>query len=212
MSPRGMKFSQKHWADQDKNLDHHLERAGQMTEEGLAAVPPPTQPHEVPSPDDWQNYFRRLGASLPPDYQHFIQRYGTAGFDEFIWVFNPKSASTYFNLIDQAQRLSSADREMRDAVGRSDFSMRVFPELGGLLPFGNTSNGDVLYWRTGGDPDEWPICVRGSRDLEWEEFAMNMTGFLDGILSGRVRCSVFPGDFPSDRPTLDLPAYLRATS
>lgn len=175
----------------------------------ILSVTPPVEPQELPSQTEWRDAERRLGTSLPADYRKYVSVYGTAGFGASIWIFTPTAKNSYFNLVDQAERLLAADRQMRDFVGRDEFRLRLFPELGGLLPFGNTSNGDVLYWETIGEPDDWSVCVRESRDVTCERFALSMSAFLDGVLTGRVKGRAFPDGFPPSRPTIVLPAYLR---
>lgn len=56
--------------------------------------------------------------------------------------------------------------------GQGELCDLVHLELGGLLPWGATSNGDLLCWLTDGDPDTWPTVVwtcaaASSRSTSW---------------------------------------------
>lgn len=172
-------------------------------------ISPPESPLEVPTDSEWDAYEARLGTPLPGDYINHINQYGTGGFDSFIWIFNPKANNTYFNLLDQAERILLGVRGARDKFGREKIPFRLFPELGGLLPFGTTANGDILYWQTAGEPERWTVVVNASRSADFEELEMNMSTFLGAVLSGQLRCKAFPDDFPTEDPRFILPAYLR---
>jgi len=180
-----------------------------MIERLEAIVPPPAAPHEVPSAEEWAAYEEQLGAALPTDYRALITRYGTCGFDQFIWIFSPKAANQYFNLFGQGFAMLRGTREIRDQFGGEAVPYRLFPELGGLLTLGYTANGDMLFWKTLGSADRWTIVVNGTRSDDYEEFRMNLVTFLAEVLSGRIRARRFPEDFPSPTPSFDVPAYLQ---
>jgi hypothetical protein len=173
-----------------------------------SVVAPPKQPLEVPSAAEWSTYEGKLGTGFPDDYKRHVERYGSGGFDQFIWIFNPKAKSSYFNLMDQASRILAGEKELREKHGASEVPFRLFPEFGGLLPFGITDNGDTLFWKTGGDSNRWTVVVNTVRTARYEEFGRNMTDFLVGVLSGELKCKAFPEDVPSAAPTFDLPVYL----
>ncbi len=45
----------------------------------------------------------------------------------------------------------------------------------------------------------WTMAIIPSRGSEVEFIAENLTGFLEGILSKRIRCQSFPEGFPSEK-------------
>jgi hypothetical protein len=179
-----------------------------MTERLEAIVPPPHIPREVPTAAEWAEYENKLGSALPSDYRAFLNRYGTGGFDAFIWIFSPKAKDKYFNLFGQGLAMLAGVKELRDQFGGDAVPYRLFPELGGLLPFGYTANGDLLFWKTIGSPDRWTIVVNGTRSPDFEEFRTNLVDFLAGILSKSLSCWLFPDDFPNVPPTFEIPEYL----
>jgi hypothetical protein len=180
-----------------------------MTERLERIVPPPQTPLEVPTATEWAAYEEKLGVALPAGYRALLNRYGTCGFDEFIWIFSPKAKNKYFNLFGQGLDMLAGVKEIRDQWGSDAVPYRLFPELGGLLPFGYTANGDLLFWKTLGSAERWTIVVNGTRSDDYEEFRTNLVDFLAGILSKNLYCWLFPDDFPRDTPSFDLPQYLR---
>ena len=75
-----------------------------------------------------------------------------------------------------------------------DFPYDVYPTNGGILPWGRTDNGDTLNWivNTYGD---WAILVDGGSG-DYFEYNGSMTGFLYGVLSSSIVCSIFQSNFP----------------
>lgn len=62
-----------------------------------------------------------------------------------------------------------------------------------------TDNGDTLFWVVSSENSElWTIAIIPSRAAEVEFIAENLTGFLEGVLSKRIRCQSFPAVFPSE--------------
>jgi len=80
----------------------------------------------------------------------------------------------------------------------------VHPDPDGIYPWGATSNGDWLFWRTAGHPDSWPI-VGTDGGAEWYEFDGTMTEFLAAVLSRDLQFELFPDAFP--RPGFSVHAY-----
>jgi len=158
----------------------------------------PINPFEI-TVENWNEVEMKLGSRLPSDYKEFISCYGTGGIDDFLFVLNPVAKNKYMNLfsrIDSLKQSSAISKQMFE----TDFIPSLFPENNGFLPFAYTANGDDLYWATIGEPDEWPVVVFESRSPEKEQFNINMTGFLIGILTRNITCEVFPDDAFDDPP------------
>ena len=163
----------------------------------IAVLTPPSIPLEVPELNGWSAVEQTLG-SLPTDYKEFVERFGSGTIDDFLWIMNPFSANKHGNLLSAKEGALNALRELR--AGGEPCPYRLYPEPEGLLPFGQTDNGDVLFWSRQGRPDDWAVVVNASREPEYEEFHFNLTDFLAYVLSREVRCSIFPEAFPSDHP------------
>lgn len=153
-----------------------------------AVMPPPARPNETSIP--WGEVEEQLGAPLPKDYKHFIDRYGPGGIANFLTVFAPMSANPHVDLVVQRDQRLWALREVRD--GGEEFPLPIFPEPGGVLPLGGTDNGDTLYWVTSGPADEWQVAINEARGPTTDVYPGNLTGFLIDWLTGRWAPVVLP--------------------
>lgn len=157
-------------------------------------VPPPSNPSEVPVQNSWKAIEQRLEVSFPDDYKEFIETYGSGRIGQFLWIFNPFSGNENINLERQIGTQANVLSELQ-SYGEI-IPYKSFPEREGILPFGMTDNGDVLFWLTKGDPNEWGVIVNEARSPAWEIFDLSMSRFLAGILQKKVICNIFPKSFP----------------
>lgn len=167
----------------------------------LGVLTPPIHPADPAAPDGWRSIESSIGTPLPEDYKRYIETFGTGGIDGFIWIFNPLARNPNVNLIQQIPSELEALRALKHEV----IPFPLFPEIGGLLPFGATDNGNVLYWLTRGNPEDWPIVIYEGRGPKHQVFKLEMTALVAKLLAGTVRCDVFPTDFPR-RPASFSPA------
>jgi len=79
-----------------------------------------------------------LGFSLPVDYRALVETYGEDSFDDFLWLLHPTSPNPNLNLISEL-------RTQRDALANDPDGVGPRPE--DLVPWADTDNGDVCYWR-----------------------------------------------------------------
>jgi len=159
-------------------------------------LPLPEAPYEIGSDEAWVEVQRALEVALPSDYKQYIRTYGTGQVGGFLWPHNPFTESPYLNLITQTPKILGALRTIKGVWGDLMPSYPFFPEPGGLLPWGHTDNGDVLYWQTAGNADQWTIVVNEARGPKFEHFQQTMMSFLAKILSQQVVSEIFPDDFP----------------
>ena len=91
-------------------------------------------------------------------------------------------------------------RVLRADCGPDEVPYPVFPDAGGLFPWGGTDNGDAMHWLTIGTPSEWTVAINESRGPMWEEYDCSMVEFLVRLLSGDIRSEILPEGFPSASP------------
>lgn len=135
----------------------------------VRAVSPPAGP--VDARGEWAEAEARLGVRLPGDYKQLVETYGWGEFCDYLYLRTPFGTSPY-------NRLERHD---------------------GLLVWGATTDADRLCWRTEGDPEEWPVVVRG-RSTGREEFAPGAAGFVEGWVTGRVSSAVLADMEPGLAP------------
>ena len=160
-------------------------------------VPPPANP--VDAAADWPAVETALGVHLPADYREFVERYGSGEFCDLVHVL------TAGELVPYAEDALDVERELA-AEDPDDHPYPLHPEPGGLLPWGTTSNGHLLCWRT----DDWTVVVYAPRDLEFDAYETTVTGFLHGWLSGEL--SPFPATFTETAQWFDQPRELTHVS
>lgn len=169
-----------------------------MTIENLVrVVPPPAAPDEAYS-GPWEAIEADLGTKLPQDYKDFVRLYGYGNFMEFLCVHVPVSSSPYVTLQSEVREICDTVR----IVGSADdyLPYPLWPEPGGLLPFGKTDFGDFLFWLPRGLPDDWGVVVWDRGMGHYEAFDCGLTDFLAGLATGDIEPKEFPEDMlPCDR-------------
>lgn len=169
----------------------------------LAVVPPPAEP-TGPFEGPWESIEAELGVELPSDYKDFARFYGCGYFMGYLNVAIPRARSG-LPLEQFAAEVSKEFLALQDA--RYSF----WPAAGGLLPFGSTENADYLFWLTVGVPETWRTVLWSRGGLkEFEEFDLDLTSFLAGLATGKVKPDAFPDDLVAcDRafaPNVNNPA------
>ncbi len=168
---------------------------------------PPPNPVETGSREGWEQAERMLGVALPAGYKSFITTYGTGAINDFFCVLNPFAERPYYNLIEEGRLARSRYLAVR-AMFPDHFPFRVFPEPGGLLPWGDDTNGDELYWLTEGDPDHWPVVFHEVRSWDYCRYSLTFAGFWVALLTRKLDCPFIPGVFLWDAPRFRTVAEL----
>jgi hypothetical protein len=158
-------------------------------------VPPPESPTEVGSLEEWEAAEEELGAGLPRDYREFVYRYGSGLFAGLYIVYNPFAASEYIRLLDRVRTVCEIERDLKQSMGSKYVSFPIFPEKGGILPWGRDENGNDYYWLTEGPPSKWTVVQNNVRGKGYARHNCSMTGFLLEVLEGRIKplASGYPG-------------------
>lgn len=169
-----------------------------MLDELVKLMPPPAG---LSFHGDWKALSTAGLADLPSEYIDFVNLYGPGVFDEFLYVFVPGCENSNLDLIRQLDRQLAALRELR-TDGNLHLRLPIFPEEGGIVPWGITDNGDVCFWDTRPQsPDDWGVVVVDGRASDWLEHRGGMSDFLVHIFSQPHFCAVFPDDWPTDNPS-----------
>lgn len=144
---------------------------------------------------DWKVVEADLGTALPADYKALADHYPGVLVDSFLAVFHPVPREGNFSLREFADQTLGYLRLRREDLPHH-VPYALFPEPGGLLPWGVTDNNNFLFWLTAGQPDEWQVVVTDNE--EWWTHRGSMRSFLAGVLRKEIRCPVLPDDFPDD--------------
>lgn len=161
-----------------------------MSDKLLKLMQPPDKPAETRQSDDWSTIEGELGTELPTDYKWFVETYGTGKIANFVMIWNPFTTNEHHNLVRRSKKRLEYLRKARETVPQ-DLLPKIlpyplFPEQDGLLPFGETIDGDTFYWQTKGQPDEWHIVINQTRSPDYEKHPMNLTTFLYLLIRGTL--------------------------
>jgi SMI1-KNR4 cell-wall len=160
-------------------------------EELCRVLPPPGAPAHAEG--DWSAVEAKLSTPLPGDYKGFIARYGSGKIADRLRIRSPFAPDdAWFSWVTRTLGAADALR----ALGF--FPLPVFPAASGLLPWGSTDEGGILYWETGEAPDAWPVVVMAERGPEHDRFDGTMSAFLVALFTGRFKGAELPPDLADD--------------
>jgi hypothetical protein len=166
-------------------------------------VPPPAQPVTPGSPELFAGVERAFDLVLPADYKEIIATYGDGQWQEFWYLLNPFSANPHLNLIAQAPREDvsgndqlSAERYIKER--HPEYPHPIWPERGGIFPWGATDNGGRFFWLTEGVADEWRTIYYPSRDPDSQTFELSVSEILCCVLLGEL--PLFAEEFGDESP------------
>jgi hypothetical protein len=129
---------------------------------------------------DWVAVERSLdGLRLPVGYKRLVDGFTLGRFGGVVTVIRPgfpegaedEYPGYYRRLLDDLR----GDRK----IGYGSWPYPLHPETGGLLPWGDTPTGQLIFWLTeGDDPDAWPIVWTDEGYEEWQLRRQSVPEFL----------------------------------
>lgn len=159
------------------------ERPRDQLDDLAPVMPKPTWRVDAP---DWRSVERKLGLRLPSDYKHFLETYGPGTFCD-ITIFGVDSCGLLdvFGLLMRNMELARENLRPPYSIMKP-----FYPEPGGIVSWGETSEGRVCGWGPGGDnPDDWGVVVVAPfpkartmayfQDVSFSTFLVRYSG-LDG--------------------------------
>ena len=146
-------------------------------------IPPPSG---VTKPN-WSKAESHLGTRLPSEFKQIVDLYGLGSFGEVMTLFCPETELSHMNLLNQF------DSHQTDIVSfRWVLNRPIYPDKGGLLPFGTSENWEMFYWLTEGEPDTWPILINEQRGPEINRFDMSLSQLMVANLRQELKTTVLP--------------------
>lgn len=159
---------------------------------------------------DWDAVVQGLGTDLPPDYMALMDRCGGGSVADLLLVYDPAASQAALNLIEAQAKYVEA-QEIAARYGDSP-KYQPHPAPSGVLPWGHSSQGDQLLWRTKGKPESWTVVVENPRAaIRYEEHRCGLVAFLHGVISGRIKTDIFPEGFPDPSPVYKPARRKKAT-
>ncbi len=173
-----------------------------LIDELVEIAPPPASPVDIGGEEEWGTVTAYFGKALPVDYMAFIDRYGTVVLNRLLRVFNPFAQHKHQNLIDRFPNLLSIFSETKEEFPQLCPYPLMF-EPGGLLPWGETIDGDVFCWTTSGMSGRWKTVVMNRYD-EPQEFDHSMVAFLLAAIRGELECSAIPLEWAANPASFEV--------
>ncbi|EME62685.1 SMI1/KNR4 family protein [Amycolatopsis decaplanina] len=131
---------------------------------------------------DWATVERELGTPLPGDYKELLTRFPSGGFRGVIIASNPGESA------EACASVKGENSELLELFGDEDLGYlrgvpyRLFPEPGGLYPWGSNGAGGTFWWiPTSANPDEWGVAYN-NRDAWHEAHPGPMTKVIRDLL------------------------------
>ncbi|ONI82864.1 hypothetical protein ALI144C_17515 [Actinosynnema sp. ALI-1.44] len=129
----------------------------------------------------WEAVERELGLRLPADYKELLTRFPAGGFRGSIGVDNPAQsreglAKSKRDNLELMEIFADEDTGYLEGT-----AYRLFPEPGGLYPWGADGAGGTFWWVTDSpDPDAWSIAYNDYDN--WREHPGPMTKVIHELL------------------------------
>ena len=176
---------------QRNNLKLFLDSKMNSTVKNLIEQVPPPEINFCPDSEDWQKVENSIGLILPSDYKNIIEIYGDYYWADFLHLLNPFSKNKFLNLITQIELINNAESETRTEYPEF-YPFSLYPEVNGLLPFFITDNGDIGFWITYLQPENWSILIKDARSPEFEVHFFSVAMFLYQFSGGRFQSIALP--------------------
>jgi len=135
----------------------------------------------------WAEIERGVGLPLPADYKLLSESFPPGCLRRFVWLAKPERPA------DGPQRLDAFRMRQLETLrswrseGHAEFPYPLFPEQGGLLPWGAIVAGGYAFWLTepGGDPDSWLVVIASQECDVWARFDGPVSEFLVEVAAAR---------------------------
>jgi hypothetical protein len=161
-------------------------------------APPPEHPKGPGNELEWRRLEMEIGLVYPSDFKELIFKYGSGRFKNFFAVVNPfHFASPDISYKAFVRFRLDGLRKAKHSYFKNAVPYPVYPDEGGLFPWGYTDNGGSICWLTKGQPSRWPtICLDRGYSKEFDEFEMSIVEFIEKWLTDQILTpTLTPPDF-----------------
>lgn len=174
-------------------------------------APPPKVRLGAGSPQQWEDLEQKFDLKFPNDFKEFVAAYGAGRFVDFFGVANPFYTSDGDISFQEFVHLRTRDMAAaKDSYPETAISLPVYPQKGGLFPWGYTDNGETICWLTQGNASAWPIVSLEVGYLKnYEKFELTMVEFIQKWLTKEILVTTLtpPNFYPLKQPVYS--AYIK---
>jgi hypothetical protein len=161
---------------------------------------------------DWPTVEQDIGTVLPDDYKELLTRFPSGTYRNVITVANPIDGRTgYADFIREKIHGTLEILRDEDLEYLEDTSYGVFPEPGGLLPWGHDGQGGMLCWITEpSDPNQWRVAYYSQGGSSWREHPGPMTRVIAEVLTSTGNDNIFGWALDDEPAVFRVPSTLLA--
>lgn len=141
----------------------------------------------------WPEIERAVGLSLPADYKLLAESFPSGWFRQFVRPDKPQRSSAGAHRLDEFAMDQLETLRSWRAEGYGSFPYPIYPEPGGLLPWGAIREGGYAFWLTqpSADPDSWPVVAASQQCDYWDRYNGSVCRFLIEVTTARYDATGF---------------------
>jgi hypothetical protein len=172
----------------------------------MAVAPPPKIKNGVGTSNQWRQLEQEFGIPFPGDFKELVATYGAGRFAGFFGVVNPFYTLAGDVTFKEFVHLRTRDMaEAKLSYPKTAVSLPVYPEKGGLFPWGYTDNGETMCWLTEGENNRWSIiCLEVGYLNTYDRFELSTIDFIEQWLTQKI---FVPSLTPPDLYPLKNPVF-----
>ena len=143
-------------------------------------IPPPAEPVYTGTRAEWDAIQDNMKIVFPKEYYEVCYVYGSGHFSgEFLIanLFDPEARDYGFAELTRFDEARERDPH--------EVPYPLYPEAGGIFPFGMDGNGNTFAWLTKGRPNQWPIVCFNSEDYS-EITRHSLTEFIALLIANSL--------------------------
>lgn len=171
-----------------------------VLDELLKVLPPPKRPFQ--NQGDWTAVEAAIGLQLPSDYKAFIAAYGRGTINNCLEIESP------FGMKEDVRTWWTNMAALYDDVAEYEpLPYPIYPQSGGLLPFGTLGDVHILNWRTTGPPEQWPFVYYHRSEGFIEVKGLTAVDFVLEAVTRRSPLLIRLGSESAFAPICDFEPY-----
>jgi hypothetical protein len=128
----------------------------------------------------WAEAEAAVGFRFPADYRELLSTFPSGAFGERFYLYSPVAGPAHLeHFLDTRQMCLDVL-----AAANEDEPLRLFPEPGGLIPWGRGDEHEYCWDTSAGEsPDDWTVTFHFRE--ESGAYPGNASSFLADVLTGR---------------------------
>lgn len=134
---------------------------------------------------DWAAVECAIGTPLPADYKAFVGTFGAGWIGRFLVIHSPFVWVAHGRDVRRAWADWASMYGDYAEYGGVEIPYPVFPQAGGLLPFGSLADSHSLNWLTVGEPERWPFVYYHRDRGFFEVKGLSAVEFILEAVTGR---------------------------